>query len=403
LIRQPEWVPTAGQRPTGGQPRSPWRLLGSSSVVRLVLGVVASVGCLYLLASEVRIAAVRESMQRMDYGLLGLAMLLTLAIMLCKAARWRALYPVEKRPPLRLAIAGIAMGQVANWAIPARLGEVIRMGLVSMEGEDGDPRHRASLALSAGVLGAEKLCEGMMLLVTVGLLLLVVGIPLWISPAGLLSTAAFCLLGIAALVGWRLGLFQLRMPTWLLAQLQRRVNVAVLTKHVRAFGDGLMGWSTPAGLVQIACWSVAIWALGGLTNAVVMRSLGLSHELGASFALLAALYGAAVIPSVPGRIGVFQYVCVAVLGPFGVEFNDAVAFALALYAVVYLPPLVVGVLSVVLIWPRTQRLVGGLGQLQARIGRAVQGEHRVAQGEHVPARPARQDPAIPEPALPEQG
>src|SRR4051812_48882127 len=182
---QPEWAPTASQRPPGGptgeQPRSPWRLFGSTSLVRLGLGVGASAACLILLASEARITAVQESMRRMDYGLLGVAMLLTVAIMVCKAARWRTLYPAEKRPPLRLAIAGIAMGQVANWAIPARLGELIRMGLVSMEGEDGDPRQRASLALSAGVLGAEKLCEGMMLLLTVGLLLLVVGMPLWIS------------------------------------------------------------------------------------------------------------------------------------------------------------------------------------------------------------------------------
>lgn len=393
----PEGAAAADARPAG----RPSRGLGSTSLIRLALGLAASVVCLALLTSEARVSAVQAAIRRMDLGLLGLAMLLTLVIVVCKAARWRALYPAEARPPLRLAIAGIAMGQVANWAIPARLGELIRMGLVSMEGDERErgragraERHRrAGLALSAGVLGAEKLCEGVMLLLTVGLLLLVVGVPFWISPAGLLSTAGFCLLGGAGLVGWRLKLFEPKLPAWLLARVRRRITLAALAAHLRAFGEGLMSWVSPAGLAQAGFWSAAIWALGGLINVVVMRSLGLPDEPGAAAAVLAALYGAAVIPSVPGRIGVFQYVCVVVLTPFGTGFDDAVAFALALYAVVYLPPLLVGALSVVLLWPRTQRLVGGLGQLQARLGRAVRGEPGAARPAHRGA----------ERALPEQG
>src|SRR5262249_45030891 len=136
-------------------------------------------------------------------------------------------------------------------------------------------------------------------------------------------------------------------------------------------------------------WSIAGWALGGVINVVVLKSLGLGlgpmADLGASLALLGGLYGAAVIPSVPGRVGVFQYVCVLVLGTFGVGFDNAVAFALALYAVVSLPPLVVGALSVALIWPRTQRAFGGIRPLQARMARVVRGEHQAA------------------PVLPEQG
>jgi uncharacterized protein (TIRG00374 family) len=390
LTSQPGRVAVADQQSNDGQQPVPRRWFGLGSASRLGLGLVASVACLILLASEVRVAGVQDAMRRMDYGLLGLAMVVTLLIMLFKAARWRSLYPAPKRPSLRLAIAGIAMGQVANWAVPARLGELIRIGLVSMDSTAAATNSRASIALSAGVLGAEKLCEGTMLLLTVALLLLLVGVPFAISSAGLLSTAGFCILGIAALVGWRLQLFQVKLPTWLLARVQRRIGTATLATHARSFGEGLMSWCSPAGLAQAALWSVGIWVLGGVTNAVVMSSLGLPVGLGASFTLLAALYGAAVIPSVPGRIGVFQYVCVVVLVPFGIEFDDAVAFALALYAVVYLPPLVVGALSVILIWPQTQRMVGGLGELRARLGQAV----RSAPG------PARPDIA---PPLPEQG
>jgi glycosyltransferase 2 family protein len=392
LVRQPEYVPTlpgtveagtAGPPPSGGQRRSRWKALGSGSMVRLGLGVVASAVCLFLLASESRLAAIQDSMRRMDFGLLGLGMLLTLSIMVCKAARWRTLYPADKRPPLRLAIAGIAMGQVANWAVPARLGELIRIGLVSMDGEEGDARGHASIAMSAGVLGAEKFFEGLMLLLTVALLLSIVGIPLWISPIGLLSTAVFCVFGVVAVVAWRLELVRITLPSWLAAPIQRRFGAASLTAHIHSFGEGLMSWCSPYGIAVAVFWSIGGWALGGLINVVVLKSLGSGlgpmGDIGSSLALLAGLYGAAVIPSVPGRVGVFQYVCVLVLGTFGVGVDNAVAFALALYAVVYVPPLVVGVLSVALVWPETQRALSGIRPLQARMARVVRGQPRSAE------------------------
>ena len=52
-----------------------------------------------------------------------------------------------------------------------------------------------------------------------------------------------------------------------------------------------------------------------------------------------------MLPALPGRLGVFQSACVLALLPFGVGFDQALAVAIALYAVVYLPPIAIGLLS----------------------------------------------------------
>jgi hypothetical protein len=74
----------------------------------------------------------------------------------------------------------------------------------------------------------------------------------------------------------------------------------------------------------------------------------------ASLAVLVALYGAAVLPALPGRVGIFQSACVVALLPFGLQTETALACALALYCVVYAPPLVLSGLALLLVPPSAE-------------------------------------------------
>jgi uncharacterized membrane protein YbhN (UPF0104 family) len=97
-----------------------------------------------------------------------------------------------------------------------------------------------------------------------------------------------------------------------------------------------------------------------MANYFVLSSLDLQLGLGPALAVLVALMGSAVIPSLPGRVGVFQYLCVLALLPFGLDFDQALAFSLALYAVVYLPPIMIGLLSAALVGSSPRQLAASL-------------------------------------------
>jgi uncharacterized membrane protein YbhN (UPF0104 family) len=132
-----------------------------------------------------------------------------------------------------------------------------------------------------------------------------------------------------------------------------------LLDEATALGEGLSAWLTWGQAVRALVWSLVAWGLGGVTNAVVFQSVGVQPKqtLAAALAILAALYGAAVVPTLPGRLGIFQYLCVVTLAPFGVSLEEALVFSLALYIVVYVPPVLIGLGSIVMLgrmpWTRS--------------------------------------------------
>lgn len=313
-----------------------------------VLVTVASVG---LLVANTNLTEIRTAAQEANYGLLGLALGVSGLSVIAKALRWRVLYPIVARPSVALAVAGVAAGQVANWAVPFRAGEALRVGLVgSATPAEGGGATRA-VAVSVGVLVAEKLLDGVLLLVTVAVLVMLVGVPGWLSATALVFALGSCALGFALAVrlrrrpriGW-LGTVRSKLNPWL------PTRISFVLEDAAGLGDGLSAWLSRSSAVQAISWSVAAWALGALVNYIVLRSVGLDprQTVAATLAVLAALYGAAVVPALPGRLGVFQYLSVAALTPFGVIFNQALAFSLALYLAVYLPPILIALVSAIL-------------------------------------------------------
>jgi hypothetical protein len=64
----------------------------------------------------------------------------------------------------------------------------------------------------------------------------------------------------------------------------------------------------------------------------------------AALFLLAVLEVGVAVPSAPGKLGVFHYLCVLALGVFGVQRQEAIAYAVLLHVVVFVPPSLLGAL-----------------------------------------------------------
>ncbi len=322
------------------------------------VATVVSIACIALVVANTDLAELRVAAHETDYGLLGLAMSISGLTVIAKAMRWRLLYPTWVRPSMALAIAGVAVGQVANWAVPFRAGEAIRVGLAgSMAAADGRGVGRV-VAISVGVLAIEKVLDGCLLLLTVAALVVLVGVPGWLSSTALVVALAGCTIGLIVAVGLRPrrdGSWSANAHAWIERWVPTRVRAWL--DYAGGVGEGLSAWLSRAAAVRAMAWTIGAWVLGGVANFVVVKSVAidLREALPATLSVLAALYGAAVVPTLPGRLGVFQYLCIAALMPFGVVFNQALAFALGLYLVVYTPPIAIGLISALFVgraaWP----------------------------------------------------
>ena len=313
------------------------------------LASLITAACLVVLVRSVNLSELERAALQAHFGLLGVAILISAGTVIAKGLRWSALYPTWARPSPVLAVSGVAAGQVANWAVPWRLGELLRVGLAATT----DARLRGrSLAAGTGVLVAEKTLDAAMLLMTVAIMVVVVGVPAWLSATAIVASLVFCGAGL----GIALRLRPERAPRWLVSARTRLIRLlppaaARILEDTSGLTEGLSSWLTTRDAITALGWTLCAWALGALINYIVFSSVGINPQpvAGAALAVLAAVYGAAVVPTLPGRLGVFQYVCVVALSPFGIQVEQAIIFSVGLYLAVYIPPIVIGLASLLVL------------------------------------------------------
>src|SRR5207244_310621 len=107
-------------------------------------------------------------------------------------------------------------------------------------------------------------------------------------------------------------------------------NVTNLMEH------GLRGIRTlhdPRRVSGFLALTAVIWSMDALAVVIGAAALGLSIPVRVALLLNAALGLGSALPSTPGYVGVYQFVAVTVLTPFGFTRTDAIAYILVAQAV----------------------------------------------------------------------
>jgi uncharacterized membrane protein YbhN (UPF0104 family) len=97
--------------------------------------------------------------------------------------------------------------------------------------------------------------------------------------------------------------------------------------------------------VGFAALTAVIWSADSLVLILVAQAFHLSLAPAQALLMVAALGLSSAVPSTPGYVGIYQFVAVTVLAPFGFTRDDALAFILAAQAVIYLVVIVWGPLG----------------------------------------------------------
>ena len=326
-------------------PGQRWRRYG-----RVGLGLAVSLLCLWLALRDIAFDAVLVSLRQAQLTWVALALLSVLVTNLAKAARWRLLfYPHHRHLPIHSLFAILLSGQAVTLAMPVRGGELVRAYLVGARFGD-------SKAQTLATVGVEKMLDLALLALCV----------LALSPFLVASNAA----GAAALTS--------RRTTMILAALvllagaiiglhwrQQWMSLArrALDRLPNNRGGRWIGWLDaalrgldafryPTVVIRVVLWSLVIWLLAGSTNYLTLLALRLPGDWVVSFTLLAILQAGISVPSSPGKIGVFQYLCQLTLTWFGMAAVHGFAVGVLLYVVAPLALMIGGGLA--LLWQTWQ-------------------------------------------------
>jgi len=253
-----------------------------------------------------------------------------------RAARWRVLLLAEGSVSIPLAFWATAAGYLGNNVLPARAGEVVRTVMIS--GRSGMSR---AFVLTTAL--SERVVDAIALITISGTVLLTIPEkPGWLADAarpfailGLFGVLCIAIVPAFESVWFRL-LARTPVPRRLRAKVEHVLRQAL--QGVRSFHD--LG-----RLCRFLALTAVIWFLDGMTTVLCAHSIGLSINLPLAFLLVAGLGLGSALPSTPGYVGIYQFVAISVLTPFGFSRTDAIAYILFYQAVSYLVVLTWGLIA----------------------------------------------------------
>lgn len=280
--------------------------------IQALAGLAISAAALWLTLRGKDLGAIWRAALNADHRYLAGYLVTASAIHFVRAARWRILLDPVARVPFARINAASAVGFMALFILPLRLGEFARPYLVAER-----PRLRVSAALSSVVV--ERVADGIF---TAALLVLaLLAVPEGTANLPLLRGAGYVMLGLFAAMLAFLGIAYRsreqavaltgRLFSPLSARLAERVG-----GMTDAFIHGLRqvpGWR---GVGLFSLLTLAYWGLNGWGMQLLARGFDISLTLVQAYTVLGVLVVGVMIPAGPGMVGTFQYAVVLALSLF---------------------------------------------------------------------------------------
>ncbi|HEX8984398.1 MAG TPA: lysylphosphatidylglycerol synthase transmembrane domain-containing protein [Bryobacteraceae bacterium] len=303
----------------------------------LIVAVPLAAVLLWLSVRGVDWRGVWSAIAGARWGFLALGGALMAVALSLRALRWRILLSAGERFGFGTVFSAMMAGYLGNNFLPARAGELIRSLAIS---------RRSSLTTAYVLTTAlgERLMDAIALVLWSSLIVLASGsTPRWMADvsraAAVVSVAGALVIALLPHMGGpvhkSIGLLPL--PAKFRERLLHLADQVML--GVRAFHH-------PGRFFGFAGLTAAIWTTDAFTVVVLARSLGPQLTFGAAMLFVTALGLSSALPSTPGYVGIYQFVAVTVLVPFGVGRDTALAYSLVAQAMTYAVMLLLGLPSV---------------------------------------------------------
>lgn len=294
-------------------------------VVGLLVGVPLSAVFLWLALRGANLDEVRSTLAEADLALVALAVAAIGTFYVGEALRWRRVARTAAVPRARF-VEMVVSAVTVNILLPGRVGELLRVRWLQVSA-----RLRAGRALA--IVFVDRSFDILALVVFLALSLPSVTSADWLRRIAVAGVALLVVIGLV-LVAARA--YTGRRPR------ERRAHRGWLRETVR---DTLEVLAEPIGLRRtgvLVGMSLATWSAWALAAMLVARAVGIELSISEAIFVTAVLNLGVAIPSAPGFVGTYQWLGVAALGLVGVSTDTALAFAILMHAVWYVPTLLVG-------------------------------------------------------------
>ena len=304
---------------------------------KIVAGLIITSFALWLSLRNLDWPSVKEAFSQVNLLWVILALLNTIIVVYALGWRWQILLKPKVKIPLNRLFRLNIISQYINIIIPGRFGEISRAYLASKQ-------YRISGAYVVGTIAIEKILDFFVFVI------------LWISVPALFAMQKeikgykialfFCVI-----TGLLLVLFIWKPKTvlkwtsflsWLLPSKLRQGFQDVIEKGTEAFS--LLRKTKTLGFIV----GLTFAFVGGqvLTNFLLFKAFHLNLSFWVGLFLLLAIQVGNLPPSVPGKVGIFEYAVILALSLFSVPKSQALSYGIMLHMVAFVPKILLGLIFI---------------------------------------------------------
>lgn len=307
-------------------------------ITNFFIGILISILLLWLTFRKAEINNIIVELRHVEY-LWILASVLTLFLShWLRVLRWRFLLaPIHFFSTANL-FTSLVIGYAANTLLPAHMGEFLRAFFLGKQ-------HNFSMSTIFGTIVTERIIDLLSLVILLMLALMIHPFPQWVIASGFLI-----LIGSAGLFTF---LFLLRK--------HHKTTINFLNRFLKIFPPkfvifflsttdqficGFAPLKQRSNYLIVVVLSIAIWCCYGLVYFSSLKAFGLIAQYDlpwyAALVVLVLTTVSIVIPSSPGYLGTYHYLCQLSLVMFGVSSDASTSYAIVTHAINVVPVTVAG-------------------------------------------------------------
>jgi glycosyltransferase 2 family protein len=309
---------------------------------KLGLGILISALFLYLAFRKVDFAQMGHAFAAANYWWLIPTVAITFVAHGLRTLRWRYLLEPIHTVPFKPLFSALMIGYLFNDILPAHLGEFVRAYVIGK-------KQPVSSSAVFGTIVMERIIDVLTLFLLMAVTMVVFPFPDWVRTGGYLTFLVIAILFIVLLL-----LKKYPGPAFALMDRLLGRNAPHLSERIirmlESFLNGIMPLRRLSHYFIVALLSLVIWACYGAAFQLVLYSFDFiaTYQLPwtAALVLLVITTFGVLVPSSPGYVGTYHWLCLQALAlsPFNVPNTEAMTFAIVMHGINFLPIIVVGLL-----------------------------------------------------------
>jgi uncharacterized protein (TIRG00374 family) len=305
---------------------------------QVLIGLLISAVFLYLAFRNVDLPEMLDALEKANYWWLVPGIAMMFISLYIRAYRWQYFLLSIAKIPIKKLFSAMMIGYMANNVMPLRLGEIMLALAI------GNATKISRTSAFATIL-VERIIDVISLLIILGFTVFFYDFPPNIKNAGVIIFVGSVVLIVFIVLLMEKTEKTLRFIWWLCLPLPRRIRKSI-NKNMRKFLDGFAVFRQTHHFPTIIIQSILLWLLYAGIIYVTFFAFKLKIDdnslVIASLVILVMVSIGIMIPSSPGFIGTYHYLCQQGLALFGVAETDALSFAIVLHISNYIPVTLVG-------------------------------------------------------------